>query len=312
MNFCAIVLALALEQWRSLAWRTQIQRGYQKYARNVERRLNAGSMQQGIVALLVALVPPVVIAALVYWGLDRVHPLLALVWQVAILYLLVGFRPFSHAFSAIAAALRNGDAISARKRLAAWRGVGASYVTAEEVPKLCIEQGVMDSYRHVFATLFWFLLLPGPSGALLYRAAVVLADQWSGDAATPMGRQLAQFGRPARELLYALDWVPVRLTALTFAIVGDFEDAIYCWRTQARQWTAIHEGILLASAGGALGIVIGGVMTGPGEEPEFRPELGIGDPADADVLPSATGLIWRALLVWLALLLVLTIAYWSP
>jgi len=141
---------------------------------------------------------------------------------------------------------------------------------------------------------------------------VLLAAQWHGDESTPLGQQLSAFGAPVRRLLHWLDWIPVRLTAATFAVVGDFEDAIYCWRTQAAQWPRLHEGILLASGAGALGVVIGGAITGPTGEPEFRPELGIGEPADSDVLASAAGLVWRALLVWLAVLVVLTLAYWAP
>jgi len=113
-------------------------------------------------------------------------------------------------------------------------------------------------------------------------------------------------------LLFWLDWAPVRLTAVTFAIVGDFEDAIYCWRTQAKAWPSLHDGILLASGAGALGALIGGAVTGPTGEPEFRPELGLGEAADADMMPSAVGLVWRALLVWLVVLLLLTLAYWAP
>jgi cobalamin biosynthesis protein CobD/CbiB len=59
-------------------------------------------------------------------------------------------------------------------------------------------------------------------------------------------------------------------------------------------------------------VIIGGAVTTPTGEPEFRPELGIGETADADSLPSAAGLVWRALLVWLAVLTVLTLAYWAP
>src|SRR5258708_33276006 len=118
-----------------------------------------------------------------------------------------------------------------------------------------------------------------------------------------MGHGLSEFGKPVRRLLYWLDWVPVRLTAVTFAIVGDFEDAIYCWRTQAKAWGSLHEGILLASGAGALGTLIGGPVTGPMGEPEFRPELGLGDVADAELMPSAVGLGWRALLVGLGPLL---------
>lgn len=312
MNFLAILSALALEQWRTFRWRGGLQRAFVRYARLLERRFNAGTAQQGAIAAALALVPPVAIAAGVYWALEALHPFLALLWDVFILYMLVGFRHFSHAFSAIGETLKAGDAIGARKRLAAWRGVDASAATAEEIPKLAIEQGLMDSYRHVFGTLFWFLVLPGPAGAVLYRLCVLLAERWHGDAGTPMGHDLGEFGKPVHRLLYWLDWAPVRLTAGTFAIVGDFEDAIYCWRTQAKSWPSPNEGILLASGAGALGALIGGTVTGPTGEPEFRPELGLGDPADVDTMPSAVGLVWRALLVWLALLLLVTLAYWAP
>ena len=312
MNFLAIMIALALEQWRTFRWRGGLQRAFIRYARLLEQRFNAGSAQQGATAAALALLPPVAIAAAGYWALEAVHPFLALVWDVLILYLLVGFRHFSHAFSGIAEALKAGDAVGARRQLAAWRGIDAAGASAEEIPKLAIERGVEDSYRHVFGTLFWFLVLPGPAGAVAYRLAVLLAERWRGDPATPMGHELGEFGRPVHRLLYWLDWVPARATAGTFAVVGDFEDAIYCWRTQAKSWPSLHEGILLASAAGALGTLLGGTVSGPTGEPEFRPELGLGEPADADTMTSAVGLVWRALLVWLTVLLLLTLAYWAP
>ena len=145
----------------------------------------------------------------------------------------------------------------------------------------------MDSYRQVFATLFWFTVLPGPAGAVLYRAAALLAEEWQGDAkgadTTPIAQARAVFGRPARTLLFLLDWVPARLTALSFAIVGDFEDAVFCWRTQASSWAGEdggeHAGIVLASGAGALGVLVGGPVPVVGAEPEERPELGLGDAA---------------------------------
>jgi len=312
VNFVAIFAALALEQWQAFQWRGALQRGFVRYAHALERRFNAGTAQQGAIAAVLALLPPVAIGGAVYFALESVHPLLGMAWDVAILYLLLGFRHFSHAFSAISEALAAGDAAAARRHLAAWRGSEASGADAAELPKLAIEQGIRDSYRYVFGTLFWFLVLPGPVGALLYRLTSLLAEHWRGNPATPMGHALDAFGRPVRRLLYTLDWVPVRATAVTFAVVGDFEDAIYCWRTQASAWGSRHEGILLASGAGALGTQLGGPVTGPTGEPEFRPELGLGEAADAELMPSAVGLVWRALLVWLALVLLLTLAYWAP
>src|ERR1700719_2294635 len=132
MNFIAILIALGLEQWRAFRWRNGVQQLFGRYARFLERRFNAGTEQQGALTALLAMGPPVAIAAAGYWALDALHPLL-------------GFRHFSHAFTAIGDALRAGDAIGARKRLVAWRGADASAAAAEEIPKLAIGQGMEDS-----------------------------------------------------------------------------------------------------------------------------------------------------------------------
>ena len=110
--------------------------------------------------------------------------------------------------------------------------------------------------------------------------------------------------------------MPARLTALSFAIVGDFEDAAYCWRIQAKTWPVTDGGepigTVLASGAGALGLQIGGPLQQLVGEPYYRPELGIGDPVQSDVLPSAVGLVWRALVLWLLLILLITLANWAP
>src|ERR1700694_2312404 len=142
MNFIAILVALGLEQVPPFQGRNGVQRLFARYARFLERRFNAGTEQQGALTALLAMGPPVAIAAAGYWALDALHPVLGLVWNVAILYLLVGFRHFSHAFTAIGDALRAGDAIGARKRLMAWRGADASGTTAGGVSKLAHATGV--------------------------------------------------------------------------------------------------------------------------------------------------------------------------
>ena len=320
MNIIAVLAALGLEQWRAFRWRTTLEQLFVRYVRAVERRLNGGTAQQGMIATLVALLPPVLVAAGVFVALAALHPLLGLAWNIAVLYLLMGFRRFSHVFTEVQEALRSGDLNRARRALAAWRGGVTSELSSGEIAKLAIERGLMDSYRQVFATLFWFTVLPGPAGAVLYRAAALLANEWRADPGgtdtTPIAQGRAIFGAPARGLLWLLDWIPVRLTALSFAIVGDFEDAAFCWRTQAKAWATQeggeHAGIVLASGGGALGVTLGGPLPVIGGEPDFRPELGLGEAPDADLLPSAVGLVWRALVLWLLLMLLLTLANLAP
>ena len=319
MNLLAIVAALALEQWRSFQWRASAERTFVVYARGIERRLNGGTLGQGIVATVLAIAPPVALAALLWWLLARVHPALGLLFNVFVLYALMGFRRFSHAISSIIAALKAGDVAGARRALAAWRGATGAELSSQDIARLAIERGLADAYRQVFAVLFWFVVLPGPAGAVLYRAAALLAAEWKGalpgDDMTVLTRSLQVFGRPARLLLWLLDWVPARLTALSFAVVGDFEDAAFCWRTQARSWPEAHGGeaigVVLASGGGALGVQLGGSLPGFDGEPDPRPEIGVGEGAEAEVLPSAVGLVWRALVLWLLLVFLLSLANWA-
>ena len=320
MSLIAIVCALALEQWRSFEWRSATERAYVQYARGIERRLNGGTLAQGAIATALAIVPPVAAAAAVASLLGALHPLLAFAFDVLVLYALMGFRRFSHAISAIIGALNAGDVQGARRALAQWGGTSGGELSTQEIARVAIERGLADAYRQVFAVLFWFVVLPGPAGAVLYRAAALLAAQWRGavpgDDLTVLARSLATFGLPARRLLWLLDWIPARLTALSFAVVGDFEDAAYCWRTQARTWPAAQGGeavgVVLASGAGALGVQLGGPLGGDDAQREPRPEIGIGEPVEAEVLPSAVGLVWRALVLWLLLVLLLSLANWAP
>jgi cobalamin biosynthesis protein CobD/CbiB len=104
-----------------------------------------------------------------------------------------------------------------------------------------------------------------------------------------------------------IDWLPSRATASAFAIVGDFEDAVYCWRTQAAQWPDRDIGIVIASGAGALGVQLG-LSPVEGVEAADRAQLGLGDAPDVDFMQSAVGLVWRATVLWMLLLFLLGLA----
>jgi cobalamin biosynthesis protein CobD/CbiB len=104
-----------------------------------------------------------------------------------------------------------------------------------------------------------------------------------------------------------LEWPAVRLTAVAFAVVGDFEDSVFCWRTQAAAWPDPEQGIVLASGAGAMGVRLGAPVSSEGGMAP-RPELGVGEAADVPFLDSTVGLLWRALVLWVAMLVVVGIA----
>src|SRR3954464_10681709 len=297
MSVLSIIAALLIEQWRPLGERRSLQGTLAAWAGWLEQSFNGGERKHGMTAWFVAVLPPALLALGIHALLLAVHPLLALVFNVAVLYFTLGFRQFSHYFTAIQLAIKAGDIDRARALLDEWRGASGVVRSREEVIRLSIEEALLSAHRHVFGVLLWYVLLPGPSGALLYRLAAYLAERWQG---------LGAFGRFAQRAFRVLEWPAARVTAASFALVGDFEDAVYCWRTQARGWPQAENGIVLAAGAGAMGVRLGmPVHEMEGVLP--RVELGVGEPADGPFLDSTVGLVWRALVVWVGALIVLTI-----
>lgn len=305
MTFLSLLCVLVLEQLKATP-AAQVFAALAAYARFLERRFNGGEVRHGMIAWLAGVGLPVLLTFVVHYVLAAIHVVLAFGFDVLVLYFLLGFRQFSHYFTDIQLALRMGEIERARHLLAEWRGQTDERLGPAAIAQLSIEQGILSSHRHVFAPLFWFLAL-GPAGAVLYRLALTMADSWQANAPVPEAQ--APFAVFARRAFEALDWLPVRMTAATFAIVGDFEDAVYCWRTQAAQWPDPADGILLASGAGALGIRLGQPLPSEGETLS-RPGLGLGDDADVEHLQSAIGLVWRALVLCMLLLALLSVAYW--
>jgi adenosylcobinamide-phosphate synthase len=303
MSLLSLVAALLLEQWRPLADRRYLYSLLARYAGWFEGLFNAGEAQQGKVAWLVAVLPVVLAAWIVYAVANRANPVVALLFNVAALYLTMGFRQRSHFFTDIHAALKKDDIAKAREALSAWRQENCDDLDGEGVTRLALEEALISSHRYVFGVIFWFVLLPGPTGAILYRLSMFLDDRWSGSPS----RELERFGQFAHGAFAALDWLPSRFTAAAFAVVGDFENAVYCWRTQAASWPERALGTVLSSGAGAIGVRLGMPIV-VGGKPLDRPPLGLGDPADAGHMDSMVGLAWRALVMWLLLLLLVALA----
>ena len=307
MSLFSLITALLLEQLHPLSSRKQMFAWLNNYVHFFQHHFNAGEHKHGKIAWLIAVLLPMLLSSGIYWLLFRASPVFAWAFCVLVLYLTMGFRQSSHYFTDIHRDLRDGELDKARSMLSEWRGTPCHELNAEEVARVTIEEALLASHHHVFGVMIWFviamLLGLGPSGAVLYRLAQFLNSRWGKQDDVEFG----QFGVFARQAYYWMEWLPTRLTASTFAIVGDFEDTAYCWRTQAQNWPDPEAGIVLASGAGAIGVRLGMPIPQDGL-PIDRPELGIGDEADVDFMQSTVGLVWRALVFWMILLLLLGLA----
>lgn len=313
MSLFALIAALLLEQAHPLSSRKYLYGWLSGYVGFFQHHFNAGAYKHGKIAWTLAVLPLLAVSVLLYWMLCRVHPVFAWAFNVLVLYLTMGFRQFSHSFTAIHKAMRADKLDEARSLLTRWRGISSHELSAEEVARVTIEEALIASHRNVFGVIVWFVLfsvvgLGGAAGALLYRLGQFLRARWSAEEEAEQSEfGMGEFGGFARKAFYALEWLPVRMTAMSFAIVGNFEDTVYCWRTQAASWPDPEAGILLASGAGALGVRLGMPLPQGGMLLD-RPELGVGDDADADFMQSAVGLVWRSVVFWLLLLLLMTLA----
>ncbi|MGZ8294207.1 MAG: CobD/CbiB family protein [Telluria sp.] len=317
MTFLSILCALLIEQLKPLRADNMIYAEIKRFAMRIEHWFNAGHASHGRLGWFLMMGALTVPTALIYWVLLRYELVFAaFAWNVLIVYLTLGFRHYSHYFTSIQLALNSGDEGTARTLLADWTGLDTVGMDSTEIIRIAVEESLVTTHRNVFGVFFWFLMPLGPAGAVMYRVSEYLARAWN----EPEHMRNEAFGQFATRAFYWIDWVPVRLTAVAFAVVGNFEDAIYAWRNFAHRWTDEALGIILSAGGGAMGVRLGtpnenaarplpldaatvDVLDAedeilPGEEPGLR------------ALQSTVGLVWRALLLWMMLLLLASSAAW--
>ncbi|HOL65524.1 MAG TPA: CobD/CbiB family protein, partial [Accumulibacter sp.] len=300
MTFLTLLAALLLGRFRPLPAHWQVDKLLSPLADFLESRFNAGERRHGLIAWLVGVAALLLFSVGVAQLLAGVHPMLGWLWNVAMLYLLMGFQRFSHCYTEIQIALRMDNLPQARQALGEWLGTSAECFSASDVARVAIEQYAQVVHRHIFALIASFLLLPGPSGPILYRTADVLSRAWSADGTQESG----DFGAVAQQTFAIIDWLPLRLSAVSLAVVGDFENAIYAWRSRMDQWHASDMGIVLAAVAGALAVRLRVRPQGTGDRAD-RGLATTGSEADVDCMERALGLFWRALFLWLLLSLLL-------
>lgn len=325
MNFFAVLLALLCEQLKPLRHGNRVHQSVIAWVRWTGRNFDAGDEHHAAVVWSITVLVPGLAVAIVYLTLRHFSVVLALMLDVLVLYLTLGFRQFSHYFTDIRDALERGDDAVARQLLAEWRHLDASELPRTELIRHVIEHSLLAAHRHVFGVFFWFIVCStiglGPAGAVVYRMAEFAGRYWAFKSRTLDAPTNARLLALSRQAFTWIDHLPARLTATGFAIVGNFEEAVNGWRRDAKLWLHANEGIILASAAGAVGLQLGGAAApgitpdrsktfDAGSEPEATRSAGstAGAPPQLGHLQSVVGLVWRSVVLWMLLLALLTLA----
>ena len=239
MKLIALLIGLAVERLatqlfhlRELRWLDRvIDRGFEQ----VNRFANWPPLLL-VVLLAAVLVLPVVLVRLLLG--DALFGFPYLLFAVVVLFFSFGPKDIGEEVNEYCAALESGD--EERIRRSGKALLERDPPPTSDVGVSAIEAAVcVQANNRLFAVIFWFLFF-GPAGALLYRLSFLYAN--------------TEEGAGAKRWLWALEWLPVRLLGVSFAITGNFVGCLNRWKRQAISAISTSTEVLRESVLGALSV----------------------------------------------------------
>lgn len=300
--FLVCLLGLILDQLLGEPRRLHPLAGFGNLASVLERLLNSAprnawrSLILGALALCALVLPLLFLAIWLSAVLTGFWLLLA---QAAALYFALSLRGLAEHGLAVAQPLQRGELDAARGQVSRIVSRQASALDEQGVAAAATESMLENGADAVFASLFWFLV-GGIPGVIVHRAVNTLDAMWG-----YRNPQFLYFGRAAARLDDVMGWVPARLTALTYTLLGNRKLAWYCWRRQAPQWDSPNAGPVMAAGAGALNVQLGGPSL-YAQGVKQRPYLGGTSPASANSIQAAIALVRHGTWLWLAVIFAIT------
>lgn len=301
MYMLAAIIALAVERFVHLDpdWRQPagLVANIDWLKRQLIRRGGIFDGLGGVIAL-------VLLPALLVWLIaDAVDGWLFGLFDLAFagVVLMYSLGPVNQAaiMAGIDESLAAGDEAEASRKVRAM--LDAEPPTRPELwPRAVARAAVMRANDRLIAPLFWFLLL-GPVGAIVYRVIAV----WREDM------EASGFREGARTLHAWLAWVPARILAGAYALVGRFDEVLSAWSAASYKCAQQDDdaGLCLCTGCAALGI-------DPHDDAVAESEAGDAATADAviviaprdDSLHFAISLLDRVQILLVALLALVMLA----
>lgn len=272
----------------------------------VERLLNshpeqpARSLWVGGLGVLILCVPFVGLALAAELWLEG-WPLLVV--QTSGVALAVSLRGLAEHGRAVGEPLARGDMDEARRRVSYIVSRDAAALDEQGVAAAASESMLENGADAVFASLFWFLVA-GLPGVVLHRLVNTLDAMWGYRNA-----RFEYFGRCAARLDDLMNWIPARLTALTYALLGNTRLALRCWRRQASSWDSPNAGPVMAAGAGALEVILGGPAPYASGVKQ-RPVLGAGGKPGPGTVEQAIRLVQRGVALWFITLILAGLLGW--
>ena len=287
--------------------------GFGKLANLIEKQLNPSHKQSSELTIIVgalsvmtliipfALLLLLLIKILNYMGFD----ILLILLNMLVLYWAIGHQSLREHARRVLKPCLAGDLKGSQQQLAMIVSRDTEQLNQEQVIQATVETVLENGSDAVFAPLFWFIVLEtttnlGAIAVLVYRLSNTLDAMWG-----YRNLQFNHFGRFTARLDDVLNYIPARLVAISYALLGNRKLAFQCWQQQSSLLKSPNAGPVMTAGAGSLNVRLGGptyyhqTYT---EKPFFGSEITV---KTTDIERSIQ-LIRNTLLLWCLILIAIT------
>lgn len=280
MALICIVIALLVERTTHSLQDLRNFRWFEQYSQWMINHL-PGLTNQGASLIVILLLPIIIVTAIIQNGLDdKFFSLFSLLFSLAVLIYTLGPHDLNREVDDYLEARESGNEEEAQK-IASMMSQKPASASPDQQSVDVMHAILTESNDRIFSVIFWFLLL-GPLGALVFRLASYTMQTTHNNT----------LGDAARKLQAIMAWAPAHLVAAGYALTGNYEGASQGFREKIKQddLSECNYMTLITAGLGAL------KDCEPGEE--------------TACIRSTRGLVLRTLVVWVAVIAVLTLIGW--
>ncbi len=254
----------------------------------------------GILACLIMTIPVSIAIFLLDLFIATYSHYLSIIFSAWTLYFCIAAKSLHLHTQPILSALKNNKLELAKRHVAMIVSRETQHMTESEVRKATIESVLENGADAIFAPIFWFIIA-GPAGAICYRLCNTLDAMWG-----YKNQKFIYFGWAAARFDDVLNFIPARLTAITYAALGHCKQAFYCWKHQAHLLDSPNAGPVMTAGAGSLGLTLGGPAWYNGQLTQ-KISFGLGhEPSNKDI-HKANQLVSHSLYLWVFIICLIEI-----
>jgi membrane protein required for beta-lactamase induction len=322
MSYIALLIAICLETFLPDGFLTRVETWVNRF--NQELEVNLDALGAPSYVYLQWWIPLLIWVFGIYFAhqiLWVVSPLIAVLLSVTLLLYGIRFKHFAVVFTNVQLFLNQGDFLRARELFLLWMkkydGIEYPIHRPKELIFQAIHHGTERALSQYFSLFFWFFLLPGPLGLVIYLIThwSVIRERDIENIQTFSHESLSmqqawekskiRAALSPRFVLFALEWMPSRLLAFTVGLLSQLDDSALVWRTARNQSYFSNRAPLVAVVFTAVGLS-GNSAVGPIAKSTADMDVSSED-NHVQALQQFRQLIFKCAVVWLLVTLMLVL-----